>query len=135
MDIDRVNPLICCFCDKNLSIISQEDVPKTSKGYKCPACERKYCSADCCKGHKEKFDCSGTRNKTPYVSLSQFDQKQFLDDYFFLEGINQNLERNQRKTVELLKTRHNNSNSKKRHGRKRKNRKTNHKIQSNHQVK
>jgi len=87
----------CCFCDKDLSsknIDSDGEKCKvTVVKYKCPACERVYCSADCCSGHKHKFDCSGVRLKTPYVHMSKFDQKQFLDDYFFLEDINSKIDR------------------------------------------
>ena len=86
----------CCFCDKNLSPGDKETETKSIIKYKCPGCERLYCSANCCSGHKEKFSCSGIRDQTPYVSLSKFDQKQFLDDYFFLEKINGGIERAQR---------------------------------------
>lgn len=87
----------CCFCDKNLS--PGDDHTTTSNTiikYKCPGCERIYCSANCCSGHKEKFSCSGVRNSTPYVHLAQFDQRQFLDDYFFLERLNSKIDSAQR---------------------------------------
>lgn len=82
----------CCFCDKDLSPSDQSSTKSSVIKYKCPACERIYCSANCFGGHKEKYDCSGVRNKIPYVNLSQFDQKQFLDDYFFLEEVNKKIE-------------------------------------------
>lgn len=85
----------CCFCDKNLSQNSQSN-PNTVIKYKCPACDKLYCSASCCCGHKEKFNCPGIRNKTPYVHRSNFDQRQFLDDYFFLEEVNNKIESSQR---------------------------------------
>lgn len=81
----------CCFCDKDLSPGGQNSIVSSTK-YKCPSCERVYCSANCFVGHKTKFDCSGVRNRTPYVDLSKFDQKQFLDDYFFLEEVNNKIE-------------------------------------------
>lgn len=87
--------LNCCFCDKNLSPESQNSSKSIVK-YKCPACDKIYCSADCCGGHKEKFNCPGIRNRTPYVHLSKFDQRQFLDDYFFLEEVNNKIEKSQR---------------------------------------
>lgn len=87
----------CCFCDKNLSPCDKEEaITIKINRYKCPGCERIYCSANCCCGHKDKFDCSGIRNSTPYIPLNKFDQKQFLDDYFFLEKINNEIDRAQR---------------------------------------
>lgn len=85
----------CCFCDKNLSQNNQSSSNTVAK-YKCPACDKIYCSASCCSGHKEKFNCPGIRNKTPYVHRSNFDQRQFLDDYFFLEEVNNKIENFQR---------------------------------------
>lgn len=89
--------IICCFCDKDLTpkanSLNGDDDRGTIIRYKCPGCERSYCSASCCSGHKEKYSCPGTRLKTPYVHMSKFDQKQFLDDYFFLEDINTRIER------------------------------------------
>lgn len=96
------SPNCCCFCDKNLlpninkgttngQSIQQSPIRQSNK-YKCPGCERLYCSADCFAGHKEKFQCTGVRNKIPYVHMKNFDQKQFLDDYFFLEEVNNKIE-------------------------------------------
>lgn len=89
---DKIN---CCFCDKNLSPCDKDTTTKPIK-YKCPACERIYCSAKCSQLHKDIFECSGVRERTPYVPLSKFDQKQFLDDYFFLEAVNNKVEYAQR---------------------------------------
>lgn len=108
----------CCYCDKDLSSSSSsskqegQDLEATAdiviatsiSKYKCPACERLYCSANCCVGHKDKFDCSGIRNPIPFVQLAQFDQKHFLDDFFFLEGVNSKLETLQRNIGNKLKT-------------------------------
>lgn len=92
----------CCFCDRNLSPGENQQETKSSiTKYKCPGCERPYCSADCCSGHKEKFSCSGIRNPTPYLSLSKFDQKQFLDDYFFLEKVGNKVDSVQRAITKL----------------------------------
>lgn len=101
---------ICCFCDKNLSPGDTQggDIKSPITKYKCPGCERTYCSADCCSGHKEKFDCPGVRNQTPYVPLNKFDQKQFLDDYFFLERINADIER-ARRILPQIRVKHNSS--------------------------
>lgn len=97
----------CCFCDKNISYSENKDQPKKKIiVYKCPGCERKYCSVNCCSGHKQKYHCSGSRVRTPYVKLSEFGQAQFLDDYFFLEDVNQKLETISRISSKLPRTSH-----------------------------
>ncbi|XP_034530070.1 box C/D snoRNA protein 1 [Notolabrus celidotus] len=53
--------------------------------YKCPACLAHSCSLLCVKKHKEESGCSGVRNKTAFVTLSQFDEMALLSDYRFLE--------------------------------------------------
>uniref|UniRef100_A0A668VCP4 BCD1 alpha/beta domain-containing protein n=1 Tax=Oreochromis aureus TaxID=47969 RepID=A0A668VCP4_OREAU len=42
-------------------------------------------SLPCVKKHKEASGCSGVRNKTAFVTLSQFDEMTLLSDYRFLE--------------------------------------------------
>lgn len=116
---DSIN---CCFCDKDLSPGDNKTKNSIIK-YKCPGCERFYCSAICSSGHKEKFACSGTRNKTPYVHLSKFDQKQFLDDYFFLEEVNNKIENAQRCLNQLKPHRKTNINNK--------SKRRNHRVKSN----
>lgn len=91
MEYHSFESINCCFCDKDLST-SENNKKSLVIKYKCPGCERIYCSANCSSGHKDKFDCAGVRNKTPYIHLSKFDQKQFLDDYFFLEEVNEKIE-------------------------------------------
>ncbi|XP_011613399.2 box C/D snoRNA protein 1 [Takifugu rubripes] len=79
----------------------QEDEPKNRKRkislsncslcglqeakYKCPGCLVHSCSLPCVKKHKEDSSCSGIRNKTAFVALSQFDEMALLSDYRFLE--------------------------------------------------
>ncbi|XP_063357269.1 box C/D snoRNA protein 1 [Pelmatolapia mariae] len=53
--------------------------------YRCPACLTHSCSLPCVKKHKEVLGCSGVRNKTAFVTLSQFDEMTLLSDYRFLE--------------------------------------------------
>ena len=103
MAISPLDPAIsCCFCDKSLSPGDNHEKTKSFvTKYKCPGCQRIYCSADCCSGHKEKFSCSGIRNTIPYVHLSKFDQKQFLDDYFFLEKVGDKIENAHRLSTRL----------------------------------
>ncbi|XP_047192914.1 N(G),N(G)-dimethylarginine dimethylaminohydrolase 1 isoform X2 [Scophthalmus maximus] len=53
--------------------------------YRCPACLTHSCSLVCVKKHKEDSGCSGVRDKTAFVSLTQFDEMALLSDYRFLE--------------------------------------------------
>nr|XP_020458533.1 box C/D snoRNA protein 1 isoform X2 [Monopterus albus] len=53
--------------------------------YRCPACFTHSCSLFCVKKHKEASGCSGVRDKTAFVTLSQFDEMTLLSDYRFLE--------------------------------------------------
>ncbi|XP_017275879.1 box C/D snoRNA protein 1 [Kryptolebias marmoratus] len=53
--------------------------------YRCPACLKHSCSLLCVKKHKDDTGCSGVRNKTAFVTLSQFDEMALLSDYRFLE--------------------------------------------------
>ncbi|RWS04226.1 box C/D snoRNA protein 1-like protein [Dinothrombium tinctorium] len=79
---------------------------KPSK-YRCPCCEANTCSLNCCKMHKIQFDCNGLRNRIQFKRLSDFDQKQFLDDYFFLEDTDRSIDafrRDKRNIVKSLET-------------------------------
>ncbi|KAM8890149.1 box C/D snoRNA protein 1 isoform 1-T1 [Synchiropus picturatus] len=53
--------------------------------YRCPGCLTYSCSFDCVKKHKEVSKCSGVRDKTAFVKLTQFDEMTLLSDYRFLE--------------------------------------------------
>ncbi|XP_026179242.1 box C/D snoRNA protein 1 [Mastacembelus armatus] len=53
--------------------------------YRCPACRTHSCSLLCVKKHKENSGCSGVRDRTAFVTLSQFDEMTLLSDYRFLE--------------------------------------------------
>ncbi|XP_054458823.1 box C/D snoRNA protein 1 [Anoplopoma fimbria] len=53
--------------------------------YTCPACVAHTCSALCVKKHKDDTGCSGVRNKTAFVTLSDFDEMTLLNDYRLLE--------------------------------------------------
>uniref|UniRef100_A0A3Q0RPZ9 HIT-type domain-containing protein n=1 Tax=Amphilophus citrinellus TaxID=61819 RepID=A0A3Q0RPZ9_AMPCI len=46
--------------------------------YRCPACLTHSCSLPCVKKHKDVSGCSGVRNKTAFVTLSQFDEMALL---------------------------------------------------------
>ncbi|XP_072294954.1 box C/D snoRNA protein 1 [Eucyclogobius newberryi] len=53
--------------------------------YTCPRCLTHSCGLLCVKKHKEETGCSGVRDKTAFVALSQFDEMNLLNDYRFLE--------------------------------------------------
>lgn len=64
--------------------ICQECKYKVSK-YKCPGCSIRTCSLACVKAHKQRTGCSGNRNVTQFVPLSQFNDNILLSDYNLLE--------------------------------------------------
>jgi len=68
-----LNSTRCCVCDTTLL------------KYRCPGCGFRTCSFDCVKKHKVLFDCTGKRDKIPFVKLSEFSEEQFHDDFSFLE--------------------------------------------------
>ncbi|XP_063056144.1 box C/D snoRNA protein 1 [Engraulis encrasicolus] len=53
--------------------------------YRCPGCMTHSCSLVCVKKHKVETGCSGLRDKTAFVRLSEFDEINLLNDYRFLE--------------------------------------------------
>lgn len=53
--------------------------------YRCPGCMTHSCSLVCVKKHKVETGCSGVRDKTAFVRLSEFDEINLLSDYRFLE--------------------------------------------------
>ncbi|XP_042418250.1 box C/D snoRNA protein 1-like [Zingiber officinale] len=53
--------------------------------YRCPGCSLLTCSLPCVKSHKQRTSCTGKRNRTDFVPLSQFDDSLLLSDYSLLE--------------------------------------------------
>lgn len=53
--------------------------------YTCPACSKKTCSLKCCQTHKQLSKCTGVRDKTKFVKISEFSERELLSDYSFLE--------------------------------------------------
>ncbi|KAK3749954.1 hypothetical protein QZH41_013865 [Actinostola sp. cb2023] len=53
--------------------------------YRCPSCMRRTCSLQCVKYHKKDFSCSGVRCKTTYVSKTDYNYNNMINDYRFLE--------------------------------------------------
>ncbi|XP_054777932.1 uncharacterized protein LOC129285959 [Prosopis cineraria] len=68
-------PKLCEECKFNPSI------------YKCPGCSIRSCSLACVKAHKQRTGCTGKRNQTQFVPISQFDDSLLLSDYNLLEDM------------------------------------------------
>ena len=87
----KLDDKACCIC-------KSRDVK-----YRCPECQLRTCCLDCVKKHKDVFSCSGKREKTLFVKMSDFDQKEFLNDYFFLEETEQLIDRAARNRRQVTK--------------------------------
>lgn len=83
---------LCCICNSN-------DIK-----YRCPGCRLRTCSLGCCKKHKEVFTCDGQRDRCPYLKISEFSDKNLVDDYFFLEEANSAIESAARKRRNICKS-------------------------------
>uniref|UniRef100_A0A8D0DVI0 Box C/D snoRNA protein 1 n=1 Tax=Salvator merianae TaxID=96440 RepID=A0A8D0DVI0_SALMN len=55
--------------------------------YRCPGCLKYSCSLPCVKKHKTASNCNGVREKTAYVSVTEFSDLNLLSDYRFLEEL------------------------------------------------
>lgn len=44
--------------------------------YRCPRCSIRTCSLECVRGHKKDTGCTGKRDRTAYVPISKFDDRQ-----------------------------------------------------------
>lgn len=55
----------------------EECKEKPSK-YKCPGCSIRTCSLPCVNAHKDRTNCSGKRNFTQLVTLSEYDDNTLL---------------------------------------------------------
>lgn len=72
--------------------------------YRCPACFILTCSLECCKSHKIKYECSGKRDRTCFVSLNKFTDSTLRSDYYFLEDVIQSNEAGKRLKREICDT-------------------------------
>lgn len=66
------------------------------KQYKCPACSIFTCSLMCCKKHKVQSGCTGKRDRASYVSMQQYNERNLVQDYHFLEDVLQTKQRGSR---------------------------------------
>jgi len=55
--------------------------------YTCPCCSIKTCCLDCVNEHKKATGCTGKRNHSSFLSVSQMSDNTLQSDYFFLKEI------------------------------------------------
>ncbi|EEF50184.1 box C/D snoRNA protein 1 [Ricinus communis] len=78
-----------------------EECKENPSKYKCPGCSLRSCSLPCVKAHKHRTGCSGKRNQTHFVPLSQFNDSLILSDYNLLEETKRVAESAQRMRTKL----------------------------------
>lgn len=64
-----------------------EECKSNPSKYKCPGCSMQSCSLPCVKAHKARTGCTGKRNQTQFVPISQFNDSILLSDYNLLEEV------------------------------------------------
>lgn len=69
----KPNPTVAQIC---------EECKANPSKYKCPGCSIRSCSLPCVKAHKLRTGCTGKRNQTNFVPLSQIDNNQLLSGTF-----------------------------------------------------
>ena len=65
----------CQVCDEGTAI------------YKCPKCSLFTCSLPCVRTHKVNTKCSGVRDRTEFVPIQSFTDKNLRQDFHFLEDV------------------------------------------------
>uniref|UniRef100_A0A5B7BHN4 Box C/D snoRNA protein 1 n=1 Tax=Davidia involucrata TaxID=16924 RepID=A0A5B7BHN4_DAVIN len=88
-DPNPKQPVLCEECETNPS------------KYKCPGCSVRSCSLPCVKAHKQRTGCTGKRQQTKFVPISQFDDNLLISDYNMLEDVKRVAESAQRTRVKL----------------------------------
>ncbi|CAJ2666867.1 unnamed protein product [Trifolium pratense] len=68
-------------------LIQCEECKSNPSKYKCPGCSIQSCSLPCVKAHKLRTGCTGKRNRTQFVPISQFNDDILLSDYNLLEEV------------------------------------------------
>lgn len=53
--------------------------------YTCPKCEVKTCSLDCVRIHKKELQCDGIRDRTKFIRIKHFTDRDLHSDYRLLE--------------------------------------------------
>lgn len=83
-----------------------EECKANPSKYKCPGCSARSCSLPCVKAHKQRAGCTGKRNQTQFVPLSQFDDNLLVSDYNLLEEVKRVAESAQRARTKLCGNAH-----------------------------
>jgi len=66
----------------------------TAVKYRCPACERRTCSAPCVAEHKVRHSCTGKRPRAEFVApLRNFTDRVVAKDFCFLEEVDAAVDR------------------------------------------
>lgn len=86
--------------NKGTLLLCEECKSKEFK-YKCPGCFRRTCSLSCVNSHKKLSGCTGKKNLTHIIPLSQFDDSTLLSDYNLLEDVKRVADSAQRMRVKL----------------------------------
>ncbi|GMH04455.1 hypothetical protein Nepgr_006294 [Nepenthes gracilis] len=85
---------------KQQEALCEECKTKPSK-YKCPGCSLRTCSLPCVSSHKQRTSCTGKRDLSHSVPLSQFDDNLLISDFNLLEDVKRVAESARRKRVKL----------------------------------
>ncbi|GMH37249.1 hypothetical protein BSKO_05122 [Bryopsis sp. KO-2023] len=91
---ERRVPPTCAVCD---------EIPSK---YRCPACEIRTCSLGCSRKHKDSTGCTGKRSRTEFKSIKEFDDRQLMSDYGFLEELVRFKDANKRTRPDYLNKSH-----------------------------
>ncbi|KAJ7949104.1 Box C/D snoRNA protein 1 [Quillaja saponaria] len=78
-----------------------EECKSNPSKYKCPGCSIRSCSLPCVKAHKKRTGCTGKRNHTEFVPISQFNDNLLLSDFNLLEDVKRVAESAQRMRTKL----------------------------------
>jgi hypothetical protein len=80
--------------------------------YQCPRCQIRTCSLECCRGHKERTDCSGKRDRGAFLPICRMTDSTVRSDYFFLEEVLNQMPRSRKRTkLEPTPSSQNNNNT------------------------
>eukprot|EP00117_Sycon_ciliatum_P024251 scpid63580/ scgid0894/ Box C/D snoRNA protein 1; Zinc finger HIT domain-containing protein 6 len=69
--------------------------------YRCPGCARQTCSLPCTRGHKDKYGCTGSRDRTAYVGLDKYSTQHLKSDFVFLEEVDRKVNNLQRLSSQM----------------------------------
>merc|ERR1712224_391479 len=64
-----------------------EECAELPAKYRCPGCGIQTCSLKCVKGHKERTQCSGVRDKLAYKPMGQLGDRELFTDISFLDDV------------------------------------------------